>query len=312
MRRAELLDAIRQDLTYAVRQLRRSPGFALAAVTTLALGIGANATMFGVIDRLLLRPPAHVADPARVLYLSYLRTMDDGSTYDQESLSYALYRDIRDTPAFEHVAAYAATTLALGRGRDARSVRAVRATANYFATLGARPYLGRLFVAEDDGEPIAPAVVVLGHGFWRRHFGGDPGVLGRSLPLAGARYTVVGVAQEGFVGLGQGAIDVWVPLTAGVSPDAYPRWLTSRQAFWLRVIGRLRPGVSPELARADASAALRSGDRRAGVSPTWLAQRNPRIAVLSILPRHARAGSPDAKVALLLGAVSLQIGRAHV
>jgi predicted permease len=307
MRRADLLDAIRHDVGYALRQLRRSPAFAFAAVTTLALGIGANATAFGVIDRLLLRPPAHVADPERVTYLSYVRTMDGGSVYDQETLSYPLYRDIRGTPTFESVAAYSTTNLGLGRGAEARSIRAVRATASYFATLGTRPALGRLFVLGDDGDPIAPSIAVLGYSFWQSHFGGDRDVVGKSLALGDGQYTIVGVAPRGFVGLGQGAVDVWVPLTAGVTPDAYARWLTGRQAFWLRVIGRLRPGVAPQGAQAEASATLRAGDRRAGVDSSWIAKRNPRIAVLSALPRHARANHPDAKVSLLLGAVSLLV-----
>jgi putative ABC transport system permease protein len=174
MRHAELLDALRQDLTYALRQLRRSPGFALAAVLTLALGIGVNATMFGVIDRLLLRAPAHVTDPARLMLFSYVRTFD-GTTDDQEVFSYPLYRDLRETRAFEHVAAYSRTSLALGRGAEARSIRGMRVSASYFAALGVRPAVGRLFLPEDDGNPVAPPVTVLGYGFWQSHFGGDRG-----------------------------------------------------------------------------------------------------------------------------------------
>ncbi|MFN2566362.1 MAG: ADOP family duplicated permease [Gemmatimonadaceae bacterium] len=306
MRRAELIDTVRQDLTYAVRQLRRSPGFALAAVITLALGIGANATMFGIIDRLLLRPPAHVADPARVLSFSYVRTLD-GTTDDQEVFSYPLYRDLRQTRAFEHVAAYSRTSLALGRGADARSVRGMRVSASYFATLGVRPALGRLFLPEDDGNPVAPPVAVLGYGFWQSYFGGDRDVIGRGLALGDGRYTVIGVAPERFVGLGQSAVDVWVPLTAGVPAEVVANWHKGRQAFWLRVIGRLRPGVTPAVAQTEASAAIRAGDRRAGVSATWIAERNPPVAVRSALPRHARADDPDAKVSLLLGAVSLLV-----
>ena len=284
VRHTELLDTLRQDLTYALRQLRRSPGFALAAVVTLALGIGANATMFGVIDRLLLRPPAHVVDPARVMYFSYVRTFD-GTTDDQEVFSYALYRDLLEARAFEYVAAYSRTSLAFGRGADARSVRAIRTSASYFATLGVRPVIGRLFVPEDDGNPIAPPVAVLGYGFWQSHFGGDPKVVGRSLPLGDGRYTVIGVAPERFVGLGPSAVDVWIPLTAGITAENYAHWLTGRQAFWLRVIGRLRPGIAPAAAQADASAAIRAGDRRAGVAAAWIAQRNPRVAIVSALPR---------------------------
>jgi hypothetical protein len=194
-RRAELLDTLRQDLTYAARQLRRSPGVTLAAVITLALGIGANATTFGIIDRLLLRPPANVTDPARLMLLSYVRTFD-GTTDDQEVFSYPLYRDLRDTRGFEHVAAYAPSSVAMGRGPDARPVGAMRVSANYFAALGVRPAIGRLFLPDDDGNPIAPPVAVIAYGFWRSHFGGNRNVLGKSLPLGDGRYTVVGVAPH--------------------------------------------------------------------------------------------------------------------
>ena len=307
MQRAELVDTLKQDLAYSLRQLRRSPGFALAAVITLALGIGANATMFGVIDRLLLRPPAHVADPARLMSFTYVRTAKDGSTYDQDVLSYPLYRDLLETRSFERVAAYGSTSLALGRGADARRIRARRVSANFFATLGARPAIGRFFVPEDDGNPIAPPVAVLGYGFWQSHFGGDRGVLGRTLPLGDGKYTVVGVAPERFVGTEQHAVDVWIPLTAGVAPEDYANWLTGRQAFWLRVVGRLRPGAGQRAAEADASATIRAGDRRAGVDSTWIARTKPRVTLVSARPRDARAKDPDAKVSLLLGGVSLLV-----
>jgi predicted permease len=306
MRRADLLDTLRQDLTYSLRQLRRSPGFALAAVVTLALGIGANATMFGVVDRLLLRPPAHVVDPSRLMHFMYVRTFD-GSTDDQQVFSYPLYRDLAETRSFEHVAAYARAGLALGRGADARRVRAMRVSASYFAALGARPALGRLFVPGDDGDPVAPPIVVLGYGFWRGHFGGDPNVIGKSLALGDGQYTIVGVAREGFVGLGQGAVDLWIPLTAGVPAAEVANWLKGRQAFWVRIVGRLRPEVAPAQAQDDASRTMRAGDRRAGVAADWIAKRNPRVALISTLPRHARADDPDSKVSLLLGAVSLLV-----
>ena len=306
MRRAELLDTLRQDLTYATRQIRRSPGFTFAAVITLALGIGANATMFGIIDRLLLRPPAHVAVPERIMLFTYVR-MFDGAIGDQETFSYPLYRDLRETRDFEHVAAYSGANLALGRGADARPVRAMRTSANYFATLGVRPLIGRLFLPDDDGNPIAPLVAVIGHGFWQSHFGGDRNVLGKTLPLGDGQYRVIGVAPKHFVGLGHSTVDVWVPLTAGIDSDQYASWLKGRQAFWLRVIGRLRPGVTPAAAQAAASSVLRAGDHRAGVDPAWIAKRDPRVRFISALPRHARADDPDAKVSMLLGAVSFLV-----
>jgi predicted permease len=303
-RRAAWLDALLHDVRFSLRSLRSQPGFAAVAVLVLALGIGANATMFGVVDRLLFRPPAHVKEPDRVVTVSLLRRRNNGEEGTQQVLSYPLYRDLRElTPnAFAQVATFSRSKLALGRGASARAVNAMRVSANYFATLGTQPALGRFFLPEDDGHPTGAEVAVLGHAFWRSHFAGDPGIVGREIALGDGRFTIVGVAPEHFTGIGANAVDVWVPLTARVSAEEHEGWLNSRQAYWLVVLARLKPGVPAERATAEATAALRANE-----PPARLEAQNPRARLTSVLPRDANAESADARVSLLLGGVSLLV-----
>jgi predicted permease len=305
-RRQGWWETLGQDLAYSARSLRSQPGFALVVILVLALGIGANVTMFGVIDRLLLRAPAFVTDPARVVSFGMARG-HDRSTRTQKVLSFPIYRDMLSaTQAFEHVAAYSPNDMAFGRGREARELRGMRVSANYFTTLDVHPLAGRFFLPEDDGNPIAPRVLVIGHGFWQRQFQGSRSAIGKSLTIGDDEYTIVGVAPDGFTGVTNAPVDAWVPLTANVTTQEYASWLRSRQAYWLRIVGRLRPGVTSEQAEAAATALLRAGDERAGMAPRDQAAA-PDVRLVSVLPRDARANTPDAKVAVLLGAVSILV-----
>jgi predicted permease len=300
------LDHFQQDVRYAARGLWRSPGFALAAILTLALGIGANAMMVGIVDRLLLRPPAHVTAPEQVMSPVYLRTRE-GQTSTQEVLSYPLFTDIRESGAFERVAAYSGLSLTMGHGADAQLLRAVRVSASYFATLGTRPALGRFFRPDEDGSPIAPNVAVVSHGFWQRALQGSPAAIGRSLELGGAPYEIIGVAPRGFTGLSSRAVDIWIPLTAGVTPAEHAQWTQARNSFWLQVVGRLRDSVSRAQAATRATAGIRAGAERAGAWTPRYAALDPAIGLISVLPREANAGNASVRVALLLGAVSLLV-----
>ena len=306
-RRQAWWETIGQDLAYSARSLRNQPAFGAVVVLVLALGIGANVTMFGVIDRLLLRAPAYVADPEHVVSIGMARTVD-GDERVQRILSYPIYRDMTSaTQAFEHVAAYSPDDMAFGRGREARELRGMRVSANYFAALGVRPAVGRFFLPEDDGNPTAPRILVLGYGFWQRQFQGDRSAIGRTLTIGDDEYTIVGVAPEGFSGVTNVPVDAWVPLTANVTAQEYASWLRSRQAYWLRIVGRLRPGVTPEGAGAIATSILRAGAIRDGQSPREVATLAQNIRLVSVLPRDARADTADAKVAVLLGAVSILV-----
>ena len=306
-RRQAWWETFGQDLAYSARSLRAQPGFGAVVVLVLALGIGANVTMFGVIDRLLLRAPAYVIDPQRVVSIATgLRV--DGNDRLQRVLSFPIYRDIRSaTAAFEQVAAYSSDDMAFGRGREAHELRGMRVSANYFATLGVRPALGRFFLPDEDGNPTAPRVLVLGYGFWQRQFEGSQSAIGRTLAIGDDQYTIVGVAPRGFTGVTSEIVDAWVPLTANVTAEEYAGWLRSRQAYWLRTIARVRDGVTPERAAAMSTAALRAGAVRDGESPQAVAASSPSVHLVSVLPREARADSTEAKVAVLLGAVSLLV-----
>ena len=305
-RRQGSWDMFAQDVAYSFRSLRKQPTFSAIVVLVLALGIGANVTMFGIIDHLLLRAPEHVVDPGRVMTFGLTRTVDANARV-QRVLSYPVYRDMRTaTEAFTDVAAYATTNFATGRGRDARELNGSKVTANFFSLLDVRPALGRFFLPEENGDPIAPKVVVLSYGFWQQQFQGNRSAIGRTISIGDDAYTVVGVAPEGFAGVTPGPIDVWVPLTSDITAKEYDEWLTSRYSYWLLTIGRLKPGVTPERATAIATAVLRGGDARESGAPVARGEER-HMRLVSVLPRDARARSADAKVAVLLGAVSVLV-----
>ena len=305
MRWSDLLATAVHDGAYAIRQLRRAPAFTVGVIVTLALGIGANATMYGVIDRLLLRPPAHIVAPEHLGNLSV--TFDPrGDNYTQTVLSYPIYQDLaRDTRAFDEVGAYTTTSLTLGNGPTAQKVSGSRATASYFSALGVRPVMGRFFAPTETETAPSEPVVVLGYEFWQRQFAANPDVLGANLELAGVRYTVIGVAPSGFTGVTPGAIDVWIPLTAGTTAQQLENWRRGRQSYWLLVVARPRADVSLARAADAATTAIRTGEIADGETQENIRLRGPVASFTSALPRDARGGSANSKVAVLVGAVSL-------
>ena len=249
-RRAEWWDALWQDLRYAARGLRRQPGFAAVVVLTLALGIGANATMFGIVDRLLLRPPAHVQGADRLTRLYFARTLPGTGEFTSNYTSYLDYEVLRDSvPSAAAVAPFFTVETTLGRGAEARMVRASAVTGDFFAALGVRPFAGRLFTAAEGHDP-GDRVAVIGYGFWQRHFGGDPAALGRVVQVGAASYEVVGVAPQGFTGLELGPVDVWLPLAARAREIAGDDWTTNIR---MQVVARLSSGAPPERLAAEAT-----------------------------------------------------------
>ncbi len=248
-----------QDLRYALRTLARSPGLSLAAVLTLGLGIGANTAMFGVVDRLFFRPPAHVVDPDRVVRL-YVTTMTPSwGTNTSPIGTYPRYADLRNhARSFAAVAAYGRGRFSLGLGPQAEPVTGRLVTASFFSVLGVRPELGRFFGADEDSVGRAAHVAVLSREFWVRRFGSDRAVLGKTLQLGRNVYTVIGVTPQGFTGIDLEVPDLWLPLTAAAPEVMGPASLGPR-FFWLSgVVARLRPRVNPEQAAAEATAIYRS------------------------------------------------------
>jgi putative ABC transport system permease protein len=211
--------ALRQDVSYAVRSLRRQPGFAATVVIMLALGIGANVAIFSLVNAVLLKP-LPFADPDRLMMVHMTAPdFEDPAVIRRMIWSYPKYVLFRDTQqVFESTAAFAANSWNVtGTDSPERAVgEFVEST--YFQTLGIGAVAGRTFTAEETRAPGSEPLAVLGHGFWVRRFGGDRGIAGRTVGLNGIPHTIVGVVAPGFRGI-TGQADVWVPLTTQ-SPDA--------------------------------------------------------------------------------------------
>ena len=266
-----------KDLEHAVRGLRRNAAFTATVVLTLGLAVGANATMFGVVDRILLQAPPHIQDPDRLVRVHVSRWFD-GHRPPTPSFTFPSFTDLRDgTRSLESVAALEEITLSSGVGAEARALRAQLVTGRYFEMLGVRPVLGRLFGEEEARLPQGEAVAVLSYAFWQSSYGGDMSVLGRTLTLAGLPHSIIGVAPRGFSGTQLTPVDLWAPmagtLTAAVgSAD----WVTARGWQFLRVFARLRDGVGPEAANTDVTRAYQLGNQDAG--------EYERRAVTSLVP----------------------------
>jgi putative ABC transport system permease protein len=239
-----------RDVHHALRALVRSPGFTGIAVLSLALGIGANAAIFNLVDTVMRRPLA-VADLPRLQ--AVLTVSRDFPGFFP--VSYRNYVDLRDhNAAFSQVAAVTPVSMGLTEGGEPEQIDGAMVSGNYFTTLGVRPALGRTFLPEEDAAPGAHPVLVLSHALWQRRFGGEPRVVGRVIQLNRRGFTVVGVAQAGFNGTSVLApAGYWVPLAMHdqVLPQAARPLFDQRRAPLLGVLGRLRPGLDP--ARAEAS-----------------------------------------------------------
>ena len=230
------------DLRYALRALARAPGFTLAVVLTLALGIGANSAVFSVVDSVLLRPLPY-SEPGRLVNI-YGRYPDFGRT----ATSLPDFQDLRaGTHSFESVAAHHGAAFVLTGEGEPERVTADRVTANFFSTLGVKPALGRGFVTEEEQVGGDDRVVMMSHGYWQRRFGGDQQIIGRQIMLSGSPYTVIGIAPPTFR-YGRD-VDLWAPTRADTT--------LPRRAEFLSIVARLKPGVTVAQADADVAAVLR-------------------------------------------------------
>jgi predicted permease len=248
------MENLLQDIRFALRTLGKNPGFTLVAVLTLALGIGANAAIFSLTDQVLLRL-LPVERPRELVVLS-----SPGITYGRSwndieggpSFSYPMYKDLRDrNEVFAGLlASFHVPVNVAGQGQS-QLAEGMLVSGNYFQVLGVRPFLGRVFSAQDETAAGANRVTVLGYGYWTRHFGSDPNILNKQLTVNGALLTVVGVAGSGFTGVQVGLIpDVYIPVT--MKAQMTPNWdgLADRNDHWLTMLARLKPGKSASKAQA--------------------------------------------------------------
>ncbi|HEX4005078.1 MAG TPA: ABC transporter permease [Acidobacteriaceae bacterium] len=254
-----VLESLGRDLRYGLRGLLRNPGFAAVAILTLALAIGANATIFSLIDQALMQA-LPVTDPGKLVELSFaggrpghLHSEGGDTPGHIHEFSYPMYRDLRErNTVLSGLIAESPLTLGVTWNNRAESVRAELVSGNYFETLGVRPAVGRLFVATDETAPGANPVAVLSFDYWKTHLAEAP-VVGKTLLVNGNAFTITGVASPGFHSMVWGQTpDVYVPLS--MEQILQPEWpyLSDHQSYWAAVAGRLKPGVT----RAQAEASL--------------------------------------------------------
>ena len=303
-----LVEALMQDIRYAFRGLRAKPGFTAAVVLTLGLGIGANAAMFGIVDRLMFRSPAYLHDPGRV-HRVYQYLPIDGKEIPDNELPYTRYADFaRWTTQFDRVATFGQRTLAIGLAEDARETEVAFVSASYFSFFDAPPAIGRYFTASEDDVPDGAPVVVLSYGFWQTHYGGNAAALGNALQIEGTTFTIIGVAPDGFAGITDGAPPtVFIPVTtfAGVVLGN-KHYYTDYTGPALQMLVRRRPDATLAAATADVT----SADRRSAAAEAALHKTPP----FDIAKPHALAGpiqlergpmaSRDARIVTWISGVS--------
>src|SRR5215467_4583302 len=227
------MNGLLQDLRYALRQLRKSPGFTLFAGAALALGIAATSAVFNVTDVVLLRP-LNYRDPSRLVMI-----WQDDSNYgfprnNPSPFAFTQWKDRNHV--FEDMAALRHDSFNLTGDGDPEYLQTDTVTANFFSVLGVAPGRGRTF-SSDDGRPGAPLTVVLSYGLWARRFGADPQIVGQDLLLSGDKYTVIGVMPRGFRFLDP-QIDAWVP------SQWTPQFIEGEKTnHYLTMVGRLKGGI---------------------------------------------------------------------
>jgi putative ABC transport system permease protein len=308
-RRVEIWSAVAHDVRYALRGLRMNPGLTAVVALTLALGIGANATMFGIVDRLLLRPPAYLEDPG-MAHRIYLGRTFDGDESFTSNISYKRYLDLREGSwSLSATAAFFNTDIVFGAGEEARELRTGLVSASFWPFFGVRPALGRFFTPDEDRVPEGSPVAVLGYGYWQSKYAASPDVIGKAIRIGRKIYTIIGVAPRYFTGMDLRAIAAFIPITSGAN-DLFgggisdpTRYYTTHGMSWMEMLARRKPGISVEAATAEMTAAVRRSYM--AESPQRSEQIHPRIVVGSILHERGPQQGQDSKVATWLGGVSL-------
>jgi len=287
------MDALRTDLSLAIRQFRRQPGFALAVVSTLALAIGANIAVFSVVNAVLFRALPFTA-PERLVWIASVRTDNPAAPFTLPE-----FMDYRSrTRTLAGIAAYTSWSASLAGDNMTEGLQGARISANAFDVLGLTPAAGRLLHESDDG-PGAPKVAVLSYRLWQRRFSGAAGAVGTSVRLNGESFVIAGILPPHFP-FPFRDVDVFVPLVPEQDPNRYVRSSTNS----LRFFGRLNPGSSREQAQAELTTICRSLRQR---FPVEYARKD---AVRTVALQEALIGDFRRSMLLLLGAVLVVLGTA--
>ncbi len=316
-----MFDALLQDLRYALRGIRTSPAFAATVALTIALGVGVDATMFGILDRLLFRAPPGVADPDRVVILE---THGRGDFGYNDSFAYPSYTDLSAAQGFSTVGVVTegpsdGAWYPLGRGTSATRAQGALASATFFEALDVKPALGRFFQRDEDDATHPSNVVVISWAFWKSHFGGERSAIGAMLDIGTQRYRVIGVAPRGFTGIALTGTEVWLPITAqsGLRFDNSPGWTTNYNSQWLYIVARVKPGVSPKVAAEQATVVWRASLRQQIADDPkrakWISPDSESVSLASVVPGRAGPGmdvvvqAKDVQMAKILGVMALVV-----
>jgi putative ABC transport system permease protein len=307
------LENLRQDIAYAIRGLRSKPAFTIAVVATLALGIGANAAMFGIVDRLLFRPPPLLKDAATA-HRVYVWDTYRGKELTGWVGRYARWRDLDSTTtSFEYTAGYTARDLGVGVGEDARVMPVGAVSADFFRFFDAPPALGRYFTRDEDAPPDGNRVVVLGWPMWQTQYGGRADAIGSTIRVDADVYTVIGVAPQGFTGLTpEKPPAMYIPIARyGASQNCSGRgttWYDTYSCGWMQMIARRKADVGIEAANADLTHAYAMSYAKQRIempksTPPEISK--PHATVGSILAQRGPNATATTKVAAWVGGVSV-------
>jgi predicted permease len=246
-----LFDRVATDVRYGLRSLRRTPGFALAAILSIAVGIGVNTAVFSLVNAVLLRLMP-VRDPASLVLL----TRHDGTRL-RESFPYPFYQMLREARLLEGAVAQSSIGLNVEGDDTVERLSGELVSGEYFNLLGVRAHIGRVLTPDDNRVPGGHPIAVMSYGYWQRRFGGDPQVVGRTLRVNNVPITIVGVAPPGFQGLTPGSSpDLRLPIAMQPQLEASPSRLSARRDWWMPIVARLRPGVTRQAAEQEIEAAF--------------------------------------------------------
>jgi putative ABC transport system permease protein len=296
-----------QDLRFALRQIRRSPGFMVTAVLTLALGVGANTAIFSLLDQALLRS-LPVRAPEQLVILSTTGNGWEGHSSDrgagvEKSFSYPMYRDLRDRgTAFDGLIATAPTGVGITRNKASDLADAEIVSGNYFSVLGVTAAQGRLLTANDDTTPGGNPVVVLSHHYWKTHLGLDAQAVGQTLSINGHPFQIIGVSAPKFQSAVWGQMpDVFVPMSMldEVIPGKGDR-LQNHKDRWMNIVGRLKSGETPERAQV-------------AMAPLWYSLRADELKALGTKsPRFVDEFLTRSELQVLPGSKGLSYERGSI
>jgi predicted permease len=308
-----LIETTLQDVRYAVRGLRTRPGFTAAVVLTLGLGIGANAAMFGILDRLLLRAPAHLIDPSRV-HRVYLPWILDGEERMDRNFPFARYLDMSaDLTSFDKIAAFQyRPRTPVGVGEQTKEATVATVSATFFEFFNAPPALGRYFSRAEDQVPAGTPVAVLSYPFWQLQYAGRADIVGTPLKVDQATYTIIGVAPEDFTGMNDGGVPVaFIPITAYAMAYRGPGWEKLRTWSWMEMMVRRRPDVSLARATAETEMAFRRSWIKTGtiLGGRWpsIEDARPRAILAPALYGRGPGGGRDSKIVVWVSGVAVVV-----